>query len=396
MSSPGPFRQPSPHNRNDEPVTLIAGPRRKTVLAVQVPGNNVRHPVSSIGLLTIATSLLLSACASQPPRAPAPTVLASAETEPVPGYGDAADDPAIWVNREDPANSLVIGTDKKRGLNVYRLDGTLRQSLQIGRMNNVDLRDGFELDGRRLVLVAASDRDRNAIALYAFSADQPNLVDVADGILATGLNEIYGLCLYADRVNRRFYVFVNDKDGRYQQHELVTRASGGRVATRIVREFRVDGQPEGCAVDDELRWIYIGEENAGFYRLAAAADAPPDLIPVDRVGTGRLVADVEGIAIFQGASGDGYLVVSSQGDDAFAVYRRTPPNDYVGRFRIGNGPIDGVSSTDGLEVTSQALPSPYEQGLLVVQDGENTAPRAPQNFKLVPWSEVQRALNLPR
>jgi 3-phytase len=202
--------------------------------------------------------------------------------------------------------------------------------------------------------------------------------------------------MFADRANGRFYVFVNDKDGRYQQHELVTRPAGDRIATRLVREFRVAGQPEGCAIDDELGWIYIGEESAGFYRLAAAADAPADLVPVDRVGTGRLVADVEGIAIFHGADGDGYLVVSSQGDDAFAVYRRMPPNDYVGRFRIGDGRIDGVSSTDGLEVTSQALPSPYELGLLVAQDGANTAPRAPQNFKLVPWSEVQRALGLPR
>jgi 3-phytase len=32
--------------------------------------------------------------------------------------------------------------------------------------------------------------------------------------------------------------------------------------------------------------------------------------------------------------------------------------------------------------------------LLVVQDGSNTRPRAPQNFKLVPWSEVRRALAL--
>jgi 3-phytase len=352
--------------------------------------------MNTIGLAAVTCSLLLSACAGTPPRAPAPTVLASAETEPVPGYGDAADDPAIWVHPGNPADSLVIGTDKKRGLNVYRLDGSLHQSLPVGRMNNVDLRDGFELGGRSLILVAASDRDRNAIVLYAFSADQPKLVDVAGGILATGLNEIYGLCLFADRANRRFYVFVNDKDGRYQQHELVARPPGDRIATRIVREFRVDGQPEGCAADDELGWVYIGEENTGFYRLAASADAPPDLAAVDRVGTGRLVADVEGIAIFLREGGDGYLVVSSQGDDAFAVYRRAPPNEYVGRFRIGDGSIDGVSSTDGLEVTSQALPSPYEQGLLVVQDGANSAPRAPQNFKLVPWSEVQRALNLPR
>jgi hypothetical protein len=53
--SPGAVRYPSPHNRNDEPVTLISGPHRKTVLAVQIP-------MISIGLLTIATSLLLFLC----------------------------------------------------------------------------------------------------------------------------------------------------------------------------------------------------------------------------------------------------------------------------------------------------------------------------------------------
>ena len=130
--------------------------------------------------------------------------------------------------------------------------------------------------------------------------------------------------------------------------------------------------------------------------MGAAPDSPTELILVDQVGSGRLVADVEGIAIYRQANDDGYLVVSSQGDDAYAVYRRRPPNEYVGRFRIGDGPIDGASSTDGLEVTSESLPVPYEHGLLVVQDGSNTAPSAPQNFKLVPWKDVERALSLER
>jgi 3-phytase len=348
------------------------------------------------GTLLAITAVLLSACTAQPARAPAPVAFASAETDPVPGRGDAADDPAIWVNRQDPGASLIIGTDKKRGLNVYRLDGSLRQSLPVGRMNNVDLREGFVLGGRDVVIVAASDRDRNSIALFAFTAGQPDLVDVADGVLATGLNEIYGLCMYRSPIGGQLYVFVNDKDGRYQQHELLADASGDRISTRIVREFRTTGQPEGCAADDSLGWLYVGEEAVGFYRMGAAPDSPTELILVDQVGSGRLVADVEGIAIYRQANDDGYLVVSSQGDDAYAVYRRRPPNEYVGRFRIGDGPIDGASSTDGLEVTSESLPVPYEHGLLVVQDGSNTAPSAPQNFKLVPWKDVERALSLER
>jgi 3-phytase len=370
--------------------------RFRRVLVMPTARSRTRTPFCSIGALAAFATVVLSGCAGQLPYTPAPTVQAYAETDPVPGYGDAADDPAIWVNRENPAETLIIGTDKKRGLNVYRLDGSLRQSLPIGRMNNVDLREGFKLDGRSVTIVAASDRDRNAIGLFAFTPEQPDLVDVADGVIATGLNEIYGLCMYRSRISGQFYVFVNDKDGRYQQHELLANPAGDRVTTRILREFRTAGQPEGCVADDELGWLYVGEEAAGFYRVGAAPEAPADLILVDRVGTGRLVADVEGIAIYRQAGGDGYLVVSSQGDDAFAVYRRPPPNEYVGRFRIGDGQVDGVSSTDGLEVTSESLPPPYEQGLLVVQDGSNTAPRAPQNFKLVPWSEVQRALGLER
>jgi 3-phytase len=138
------------------------------------------------------------------------------------------------VHPDDPAGSLVIGTDKKRGLNVYGLDGRLRQSLPVGRMNNVDLRDGFELEGRRVALVAASDRDRNAIALFALSPDRPDLTDVADESLSTRLTGIYGLCMYADPDAGRYFVFVNDKDGRFQQHELFAtrdarRQAGGRT-----------------------------------------------------------------------------------------------------------------------------------------------------------------------
>jgi 3-phytase len=321
------------------------------------------------------------------------TVQASAETEPVPSRGDAADDAAIWVNPSDPAASLIIGTDKKHGLEVYGLDGALRQSLHLGRMNNVDVRDGFVFGGRSAAIVAATDRDRDSIALFAIPPEDPALVDVADGVLATGLRRIYGLCMYAQRATGRMFVFVNDKDGRYQQHELEARP-GGRIGTRLVREFRLAGQPEGCAADDELGWLYVGEERAGFHRLAAAPDAPATLVTVDRIGTGRLVADVEGIAIRRQSGGAGFLLVSSQGDDTFAVYRRAPPNEYVGRFRIVDGRVDGVTHTDGLDVTDAVLPPPFDEGLLVVQDDRNTGPDARQDFKLVPWRAVRQALGL--
>ena len=84
------------------------------------------------------------------------TVSASVETTPVETYGDAADDPVVWVHPESPELSVIIGAQKKRGLNVYDLSGNLLQSLVDGRMNNVDLRYGFRL-GDKAVRHSASN-----------------------------------------------------------------------------------------------------------------------------------------------------------------------------------------------------------------------------------------------
>ena len=88
------------------------------------------------------------------------------ETEPVRHGGDAADDAAIWVNRTYPAKSTIIGTDKKGGLAVYGLDGSEIQFLADGRMNNVDVRPGFRIDGRASALVVAGNRTDDSFAIY--------------------------------------------------------------------------------------------------------------------------------------------------------------------------------------------------------------------------------------
>src|SRR5688572_13041030 len=54
------------------------------------------------------------------------------------------DDPAIWINRANPAESLVLGTDKDAdgALYVYGLDGKIRQDKVVRglvRPNNVDI-----------------------------------------------------------------------------------------------------------------------------------------------------------------------------------------------------------------------------------------------------------------
>src|SRR5450830_1314915 len=71
-----------------------------------------------------------------------------AQTEPMARQGDAADDPAIWL-ASDPANARILGTNKKQGLLVYDLQGKQTQLLEVGRLNNVDVRQNIQLGGSK-------------------------------------------------------------------------------------------------------------------------------------------------------------------------------------------------------------------------------------------------------
>ena len=71
-----------------------------------------------------------------------------------------------------------------------------------------------------------------------------------------------------------------------------------------------------------------------------------------------------------------------------------PSLSFAGKFNVianlDKG-IDGVGETDGLTVTAKALPG-YPEGMLIVQDGYNRMPLQPQNFKVIDWREVKKAI----
>ncbi len=317
---------------------------------------------------------------------------ASAQTTPVQAFGDAADDPAIWVNSSNPAKSLILGTDKRRGLMVYNLQGWLEQSIEIGRLNNVDVRQHPSIKNSTNTLITASNRTNNSISVL--TVDNNEVKHLND--IATNLSEIYGMCMYSSATGN--YVFVNDKSGLYQQYKLDE--SGDKVTGKLVREFNLPSQPEGCSADDARGELFAGEEDAGIWYIGAEPTA--DNTPVMLQGINeQLVDDVEGMEIYHGTNAR-YLVVSSQGDDSYVLYKisnniqdvKTPSLEFAGKFNIVsdlvNG-IDGASETDGLTVTSKALPG-YPEGILVVQDGYNRLPQQPQNFKIIDWREVKKAI----
>ena len=342
---------------------------------------------------------LKSATGSEPRKVPAPkaiVVVPDVETVPVEDFGDAADDLAIWAHPKDPSLGLVIGTNKKRGLDVYDLKGKRIQVLEDGRVNNVDLREGFRLEGKDVALVAVSNRTYKSLGLYRIDAQSRRLINVADGVIDVGLGDPYGLCMYRSAKSGHMYVFVNDSDGRFKQFRLI--AAANKVRAELVREFALESQTEGCVADDANGALYLGEEDVGLWRYSAEPDGGTARKSIDTTAEGgHLTADVEGMGLYLQPDGKGWLVVSSQGSNDYAVYRRDGNNEYVGRFSVvandASG-IDGISETDGLDVSSANLGGAYAQGIFIAQDGRNITPSERQNFKFVAWEKIASAMKL--
>ncbi|HDY84713.1 MAG TPA: phytase, partial [Methylophaga sp.] len=176
-----------------------------------------------------------------------PSVMPEVETDAVPSLGDAADDPAIWVNQQFPEQSRVLVTNKQGGLLVYDMVGKLKQSLPVGRINNVDIRTGFNFNHHPIDLAVASNRDNNTLQAFAI---EPSTGEVSElGEIDTTLDDIYGLCMYKN-TRGDIYTIVNDKDGRFIQYHM--KVTKGQISADLVREFNVDTQPEGCVADLSL------------------------------------------------------------------------------------------------------------------------------------------------
>ncbi len=335
-------------------------------------------------------AILLGGCAVTPPPtatpAVAPTIAAVAETDPVDTAADAADDPAIWRNRRDPAASLVIGTDKKAGMHVYDLSGRRLSFTPAARLNNVDLR---EIGGR--VIAAASDRaDETQAHVALFTLDTVARTLVPMGRYPVGAGEAYGMCLWTRARDKALFGFVVMKDGRIDQVSIDAKA-GATPVVRTVRSMKVGTQAEGCVVDDRTGMLYVAEEDVSLWRFAADPAAPVEGTAIAKVDGATLVADAEGLALAPRGRTGGFLVVSSQGDNAYTLYR-LPGVTYTGRFRIGGGAIDGTSDTDGIDLILGDFGPRFRKGLMVAQDGDN-APDT-QNFKYVSWADVRNALRL--
>ncbi|OII61140.1 hydrolase [Streptomyces sp. CC53] len=257
------------------------------------------------------------------------TTTASVETPAVyddeAGRNADADDPAVWVDPKNPGRSIVIGTLKEAGLDVYGLDGRRLQHIAApqaphedakpGRFNNVDVVYGFELDGRKTDLALVSDRGRDRIRAYAIdpkavAKGRPPLRDVtapdvtpvfaADEAEVDDQRTSYGLTAFSDDDDA--YVVVSQRE-ETSLRLLELKDEDGRVGYEtedtldLPASFTLpDGtdwapcadpgenpQVEGMAVDLEERVLYAAQETVGLWRIELDDEEFEDPELIDRV-----------------------------------------------------------------------------------------------------------------
>ena len=365
-----------------------------------------RHPIPLTLILLAALSAADPPFAAAMPLSPGASPVA--ETAPVYSRGDAADDPAIWLNPLYPEKSLVIGNDKggkaKTGsLNVYDLQGLLLQRIASpsGFWGNVDVRQNYVVAAHSGILVYRIDP-----AALDVTPIRPPLSPARESTgNATTAGE--GVCLYdaglpgidplpIDGVDDGLYVVVVTRTaGRVRVHPLTDADADGLLTVgKPVRDFTIGTEAEGCVVDDATGALYVSEEDVAVWRydLTATGSGAPPRVMIGAVGS-DLAPDAEGLAL-----AGGYLYASAQNVAAptanwFNVYDLSlePPNQLVRSVRVDTGGyVDGCEQTDGIAANAGYFGQAFPSGLFVCQDGMNTVPgsKGNQNFKLVPLDAV--------
>ena len=393
--------------------------------------------VAALSLVLVPSLIAAPAFAHPRPTDQLISVTAKAETPGVydddaGGNGDA-DDPAIWVNRHDKSRSIVIGTAKNAGLNVYDLKGKLLQSIkapaapgpddEAGRFNNVDIVHGFRLGGRTVDLAVTSDRGRDQIRSYVIDQHTGHLTDVtaanvplafsADQAEVNEQSTVYGLTTFTERGTA--YVLGTRRHatdvGLFKLSSVGGKVTYTKVDTLdFPSTFRLPNgttwspceepgegpQLEGLVVDEAAGTLYAAQEDVGLWQVKIGQGrfrgAPRSVERTKEFGVpatydeqteecapsgadpgfgGRIAADTEGLTIYETGRRSGTLLVSSQGDNTFYSYDRQTLRP-LKHFAIVDGPAaDGSQDCDGADTVSTPLPG-YPHGLLVVQDGDNT------------------------
>ncbi|PKG81458.1 hydrolase [Colwellia sp. 75C3] len=344
-------------------------------------------------------------------------------------------------------------------------DSTVKCDNKAGRTNNADIIYNFDFNGNKEDVVVVSDRGLDKMTIYVIN---PNAVSLLQNVTSAAaplifaknqqdINEgrtAYGLATV--KTDKAMAFVSQNSETRVAQLEIFDNGDGTISYKNIAnidfpKQFtlpdKISWTPcsddnnerphlEGIVADAKNDSLFLAQEDVGIWKVKLSepnnikhwqliAKVKEYGIPYTRTwdkteqeyicqlnneqdksfGSKHLTADAEGLTLYDGGNGQGYLLASSQGNNTIALFNREAPHQYINSFTVNGGNIDGVKETDGMMVVNADLGKGFSQGVLVMQDGDNKTvknssstsgkKRESTNFKYVSWGEVAKKLDLP-
>jgi 3-phytase len=288
------------------------------------------------------------------------------------------DDPAVWVNRKNLRQSLILGTVKMPApdgaIAVYRLDGSRLMSVaNVDRPNNIDVAYGLRLGKRRIDIAAATERNKNQVRVFAIVPGQ----GIKDLAAFPVFDAPMGIALYKRKRDQAIFAIVSRKtgpSGSYLWQYHLKDDGQGNLTAQKVREFGLysgSKEIEAIAVDAELEHIYYSDEGAGIRKYHADPSHPNAAQELALFATEGWKGDREGLAVQRG-----YVIATDQqpGNSEYHIFDRSTLKK-LGVFRIG------ADTTDGIEL------SPEVDLFIAMNDNR-------RNFILASWKAIAAALQI--
>jgi 3-phytase len=311
------------------------------------------------------------------------------QTEATTQVGDAV----IWLHPTRLEKSLIFSGAKRDGVLTFDLSGKKLGALGAGDLRTLDLRYNFPLKGDRVPLLAGVDRQSSTLKVFTVDTATGVLRSIAARELTVSLSAFSNL--YRSSKSGRFYAFVGGEGGLLLQYELFEVDKG--VDLKVVRILPQLGVVQSIAADDEQGRAYASAHDVGMYAFDPEPESSGEPTVVEPAGFDtHLSANTEGIHLYRGADGSGYIVIADQDRNSYAVFRREGLNEYITDFKtVPSASVDATEDASHFEVLSFPLPG-YPSGVLVLQD-KNTAGTSPplESYKFVDWRDVAQAVVPP-
>lgn len=293
------------------------------------------------------------------------------------------DDPAIWVNKKNPAESIVFGTDKatEGGVYAFDLDGKIIEDKSIKDLhypNNVDVEYDVSLDNSTTDILAFTERDLHQIRIFSV----PDMRPLDNGGLPVFTSsegtkrQPMGIALYKSPKSGKAYAIVSRKSGPAEgylyEYELVPESEAFKL--KLVRKFgKFSGvkEIEAIAVEDEAGFIYYSDEGSCIRKYEAEPDSTKGELAC--FGADDFQQDMEGIAILPNSD---QIIISDQQASSFNFYSRED-NSFLYSKDLG------TDETDGCDAYSGYLNEKFRNGLFVAMNND-------RNFYFYDLKQLQK------